>query len=538
MQLHRHSSIKKELMLMILSVSMISIVATTMLISVIGYIKINRDIQSEAELALTIVGNRNEHLLEYSNIPNVRRKAFVNLGVFSADDATELACLYNAQNELVAFYDRSAAQYLDWANNTSMDDDAFDIAINAVMDRYKKTCPAGTELTEKTEFTHDFFKITRKIKNDNRLNDLFTTTTPASGAIYLKSNLNKIDSYLNSQIYAALAVAFVVLAICYLVALRMQRHISQPLLRLSDAAQNVTIYKDYSIRVPNVRGEDHTNEITTLVDSFNSMLSEIEDRDTKLLRKNVELEKAREAAEGANLAKSQFLANISHELRTPLNAIIGFSSIIMNQLFGQVGSERYMGYAKDIHDSGVHLLEVINDILDLSKAEAGKLSLKLEEFHVGKAIEKCINILSARAHDGQVTITTEIPIKLPYIVADRVRFIQIMINLISNAVKFTLPGGRVHVTVSAESANSGIHYFTIKVVDTGIGMGEGDIEKALQSFGQVDSGLNRRFEGTGLGLPLTKKLVELHNASMQIDSEVNIGTAVTLRFISDPSLLD
>ena len=161
------------------------------------------------------------------------------------------------------------------------------------------------------------------------------------------------------------------------------------------------------------------NEIDTLIDAFNAMLEEIQLRDQQLIKKNEELGKAKEVSESANKAKSHFLANISHELRTPLNAIIGFSSILINQLFGALGHEKYAEYAHDINDAGVHLLDIINDILDLSKAEAGRLTLVLEEVHIERAINKCITILAERSAEGQVSITTDIPKGLPYIIADR-----------------------------------------------------------------------------------------------------------------------
>jgi len=199
----------------------------------------------------------------------------------------------------------------------------------------------------------------------------------------------------------------------------------------------------------------------------------------------------------------------------------------MNQLFGPLGDAKYMEYSKDINESGSHLLDIINDILDLAKAEAGKLTLNLEEVHVGKAIAKCVTILSDRATKGKVVIALDVPRNLPPLMADRLRFIQIVLNILSNAVKFTEEGGKVHIRASLRE---GTHQMAIVISDTGIGMAKEDVDKAFQSFGQVDSGLNRKYEGTGLGLPLTKKLMELHGGGISIDSEPGVGTRVTLMF--------
>jgi signal transduction histidine kinase len=276
------------------------------------------------------------------------------------------------------------------------------------------------------------------------------------------------------------------------------------------------------------------DEIQTLVKAFNSMLEEIQGRDHQLLRKNEELGKAKEFAESANRAKSHFLANISHELRTPLNAIIGFSSILINQLFGPLGHNKYTEYSKDINDAGVHLLDIINDILDLSKAEAGRLSLVFEEVFIERAINKCITIISERSAEGGVSISTDIPKNLPPVVADRLRFIQIILNILSNAVKFTHKGGSIHITVTTESRGGVITDYVVTIRDTGIGMSQENIDTAFQSFGQIDSDLNRKYEGTGLGLPLTKKLVDLHHGSIRIHSELAVGTTVVLHFLANP----
>lgn len=238
------------------------------------------------------------------------------------------------------------------------------------------------------------------------------------------------------------------------------------------------------------------------------------------------LREAKDQAETASRTKSEFLANMSHELRTPLNAVIGFSEIIHQEIFGPVGEARYVDYAKDIHASGTHLLQVINDILDISKAEAGKVDLRETSIDLARALAACVKLVASRAEAGQVRVEIDVPDDAPQLLADEQRFRQIALNLLSNAVKFTPPGGRVRAICLREESGA----LRLTIQDTGIGMRAQDIPRALEPFGQIDSALARRFEGTGLGLPLTKKLVDLHGGTLELRSEPGKGTSAIVRF--------
>jgi len=238
---------------------------------------------------------------------------------------------------------------------------------------------------------------------------------------------------------------------------------------------------------------------------------------------------AKDAAEAANRAKSEFLANMSHELRTPLNAIIGFSTIMREGLYGQL-NEKYAEYVGMVCDSGTHLLAIINDILDLAKAESDRIELREEDIDIARVVSLSSTIVREMADKAGVDYDVTLADVLPHVRADSGRLRQILINLLGNAVKFTPSGGRV--SLSAQATPDGGLQFCI--ADTGIGIARDKIEVAMSPFGQVDSRLARRFEGTGLGLPLTKRLVELHGGTFNLSSEPGRGTIVTVRLPKTP----
>jgi two-component system cell cycle sensor histidine kinase PleC len=241
-----------------------------------------------------------------------------------------------------------------------------------------------------------------------------------------------------------------------------------------------------------------------------------------------DLREAKESAEQAYAAKTQFLANMSHELRTPLNAIIGFSEMMQRQLLGPIGTEKYLDYIAGIRESGEHLLDLISDILDMSKIEAGKYELDLEEVNVSKIIRLATHMMEGRALDSEIKISIDIKNEDLIIIADRRAIMQVILNLLSNAVKFTEPGGEVNIE-SIERTD----YLSIKIHDTGIGIPANKLKTITQPFEQAASHYTRRHDGTGLGLSITKDLIDLHGGSLHIDSTVGIGTSVTVRLPYD-----
>ncbi len=239
-----------------------------------------------------------------------------------------------------------------------------------------------------------------------------------------------------------------------------------------------------------------------------------------------ELVDARKAAEMASAQKSDVLAKISHEIRTPLNAIIGFAEVMAEERFGPIENERYKEYLRDIHQSGGYVISLVNDLLDLAKIEAGKLDLNFESVALNDIVMECVALMQPQANRERIIIRTSLSGQVPNVVADPRSIRQIVLNLVSNAVKFTLAGGQVVVSTAMEPHGE----VSLRIRDTGIGMSEKDIETALKPFRQLSTSRERRSDGTGLGLPLTKALVEANRASFVIDSAVGQGTLIRITF--------
>jgi Amt family ammonium transporter len=268
------------------------------------------------------------------------------------------------------------------------------------------------------------------------------------------------------------------------------------------------------------------SEVEPIALQYNRVIARV-NRDADALRRAIEdLKRAKQAAEEASNAKSAFLANMSHELRTPLNAVIGFSEILTNELFGQLGDARYKDYASDILASGRHLLSLVNDLLDHTRIEAGRVELSEAELDVQEQAEAALRLMRERATAAGLHLQGSFPEVLPYLIADERAFRQILLNLLGNAVKFTPAGG--HVSLAAVLEGDGRLAITVR--DTGIGMKRAEVPRALEPFVQLHHHMNKAYGGTGLGLPLVQALMRLHGGSITIDSNEGVGTTVTIRF--------
>jgi PAS domain S-box-containing protein len=246
---------------------------------------------------------------------------------------------------------------------------------------------------------------------------------------------------------------------------------------------------------------------------------------TERKRMSEKLNAALYAASEANKSKSAFLATMSHELRTPLNAIVGFSDVMLTQVMGPLGNPRYHEYIGDIHRSGLQLLGLIDDLLDLSRIDAGKAHLIEQNISIRHVVTEACRMVGLQAKQFGIDVTIKIPVDLSLVFGDERRIMQIVLNLLSNAIKFTPPNGTICVY-----AELSVGELLLKVSDTGIGIAAEDLPKVLERFGQVDGTLSRKHKGTGLGLPLVKELIELHGGWINIESEVDVGTVVTVAF--------
>jgi len=304
----------------------------------------------------------------------------------------------------------------------------------------------------------------------------------------------------------------------------------RPLHRLREAADAMAAGRP-DARTPDLRLAD-LHAIGEALERLNERAAGLAESNRRLraeagtLTRDLEdVDRAREAAEAANSAKSDFLARMSHDLRTPLHGIIGFAEMIRDQMVGPVGTSKYVDYARDIHHSGVHLLRLINDVLDLSKIEAGRFELVEDSIPVWAVVEEAAHAVSPIAEQKGLVLTVSVAPSLPMLIADEKTLRQMLFNLLSNAIKFTEPGGSVSVMAGLSD-----HGLDIVVADTGMGIGPEEIDLVFTEFGQAGNPRTRPAEGTGLGLVIVRSLIELHGGRLVLESEPGRGTSVTLAF--------
>ena len=343
----------------------------------------------------------------------------------------------------------------------------------------------------------------------------FATVAGPGWGVMVPQPLEELEERAAEVQAIALAVALFGLTVAALVGWLLAGRLARPVAEVVRAANDMAEGR-LDARVPPQSGLA-PEELRELPTAFNAMAKRLEDNREILTA-------AVKDAQSADRAKSEFLTNMSHELRTPLNAILGLSEMVKGELLGPLGVPAYKDYAEDIHESGSHLLAIINDILDISRIEAGRMVLQESTVEPAALIETCQRLVRARAQEAQLDLIIEDKAELPCVWADERALKQVLLNLLSNAIKFTPAGGEVRVITAIAPDGR----FCMAVADTGIGIADADLPRVMAPFGQADSSLARGYEGTGLGLPLTKSLVELHGGRLELESELGRGTTVTV----------
>ena len=467
------------------------------------------------------------------------KAAYETLTALRASPSVDAAYIYSGGGKLFAKFEKSSRGASSLPTATSGFAPSLD------------TSESGGPMQEGYRFYPGRLDLTRSITWDDR----------TVGYIRILGNLDDLYQRIKRIIAMVFLLILLFTAFAYFLGKKLQKTITGPVIRLCRSMEQVGETKDFSIRAEQA-GHD---EIGALIKGFNAMVTQIQQANEKLdqhrsdlvrevalrtedlarTNKNledlvVELTRAKEEAEASNRAKSEFLANMSHELRTPLNHIIGFTELVVDRTFGELNQEQEE-YLANVLQSARHLLSLINEILDLAKVEAGKMEMELSGVNLREILDQALKLFATKEQTRQLQTFLEMNGIPEMIQADEKRLRQIIHNLLSNAVKFTPNGGEIHVTAAllshGEADSPKPHTdgedapsILISIHDTGIGIRKEDLERIFEPFEQVESTSSRKFQGTGLGLSLTRRLVELHGGNIWVESE-GLGKGSTFRVV-------
>jgi signal transduction histidine kinase len=370
---------------------------------------------------------------------------------------------------------------------------------------------------ENTYFGSGFLYISRDIYMDKE----------RIGNIYILMELSSLEILFTKVVLIMAAIAAFALICAYFVTAHLQALVSKPILDLAQIVRSIAKHKNYSIRAP----KTSQDEVGDLIDGFNEMIEQIRVRDDALRQHSIEVSTINEQlstaivkAEQANKAKSEFLAKMSHEFRTPLNAIIGYSELIKEEMESETENIEDLDR---IHTAAQHLLSLVNDILDISKIEAGKMELHIETFDIRKMIEDVLNTVRNQVEKNRNHLILECPDTPGAMTSDPVKFKQILLNLLGNSAKFT-HSGKVMLEVS-RNGGRGADWIQVRVKDTGIGISPEDQKKLFQIFSQADGSTTRKYGGTGLGLAITKRFATMLGGDILVESSLGKGSIFELR---------